>query len=141
MESIKDITLHFNLNLSEIQNDFDNFISDKCKCMLINNIYEGYFIKNIIKQKISKDKKINLNGSISVKVFCNCEIIDPIIDSVINITINDINKMGYSYKMNKICIFVPNHLCNETYILNQNIQIKIIGKRIEEEIICIGQPI
>ena len=141
MNRISNITLHFNLNLSEIQNDFDKYISDKCKCMLIDNIYEGYFIKSIIEQKISKDKKINLNGSISVKVYCDCEIIDPKVNSIINIEINDINKMGYSYKINKICIFIPLHLCNESYVLNQKIDIKIIGKRVEEDIICIGQPI
>ena len=141
MERITNISLNFNLNLSEIQDNFSNFISEKCKSHLLNSIYEGYLIKQILKTHILKDKKINLNGSISIKVLCKCSIIDPIIDSIIDIRINDINKMGYSYKLDKICIFIPIHLCHEIYTLNQSIKIKIIGKRIEEDIVCIGQPI
>ena len=141
MDKIQNITLNFNLNLSEIQDDFSNYINDKCIDFLVNNVYEGYFIKDILQSQISKDKRINLNGSISVKVFCKCSIIDPLIDSIIGIKINDINKMGYSYKQKKLCIFIPIHLCNQTYVLDQCIKIKIIGKRIEEDIVCIGQPI
>ena len=141
MERIQNITLNFNLNLSEIEDDFSKYISDKCITSLINNIYEGYLIKELLDSKITKDKKINLNGSIFVKVICKCLIIDPIIDSTIKIEINNINKMGYSFKTNKLCIFIPIHLCNDIYILNQSITVKIIGKRIEEDIVCIGQPV
>jgi len=141
MERIQNRTLNFNLNLSEIKHDFSEYISNKCNSLLVNNVYEGVFIKSILQSQISKDKKINLNGSISIKVFCKCLIIDPIIDSIIDIEINNINKMGFSYKHNKLCIFIPIHLCNENYSLNQYIKIKIIGKRIEEDIVCIGQPV
>ena len=141
MERNQNINLNFNLDLSEIKDDFYNYINDKCFFELINNIYEGYFIKDILQMQIAKDKKINLNGSISVKVFCECLIIDPIIDSIVDVKINDVNKMGYSYKHNKLCIFIPIHLCSETYNVEQIIKIKIIGKRIEEDIVCIGQPI
>ena len=141
MEKNKSISLNFNLNLSEIQDDFQTFISDKCYSHLVNNVYEGYLIKKILKHSIYKDKKININGTISVKIVCICKIIDPIIDSIIKIKINDVNKMGYSYKEEKLCIFMPIHLCQDIYNIGDTIEIKIIGKRIEENIVCIGQPI
>ena len=141
MERIHNITLHFNVNLSEIQHDFSDFIFNKCNSLLKSNVYEGYIIKELLNTQIPKDKKINLNGTISVKVLCKCSIIDPILDSAVDVEINDINKMGYSYKRNKLCIFIPIHLCNEIYTLHQSIKIKIIGKRVEEEIVCIGQPV
>lgn len=140
METTKSIHLKFSVQLSEIQDDFNTFILYKCQSQLQNNIYEGCLITKIIKHEILKDKKINNNGSICIRVNCTCQIIDPIIDSIINIKINDINKMGYSYKKGKICIFIPIHLCKESYSLEEDIQIKIIGKRIEENIVCIGQP-
>ena len=141
MKKFKSIDLKFNLNLSEIQNDFDMYIHNKCIKNLVNNIYEGFLITKILKYNISNDKKINMNGTIYIKVSCNCEIIDPSVNSIHNVKINDINKMGYSYKIDKLCIFIPIHLCNEIYTINDYVKIKIIGKRIEENIICIGQPI
>jgi len=141
MEKVKTIYLSFNLNLSDIQENFEKYIEDKCIYHLVNNIYESFLIQNIIKYNILNDKKININGLISVKVNCTCNIIDPILNSVINVQINDVNKMGYSYKINKLCIFIPIHLCKEIYTINDNFKIKIIGKRTEENIVCIGQPI
>lgn len=141
MEESHNITLTFNVHLSDIESDFNSYIRNKCESYLTKNIYDGYFIKQILKTNILKDKKININGSISVKTKCYCEIINPVVDSIISIKINDVNKMGYSYKLDKICIFIPNHLCIQTYKLNELIKIKIIGKRIEESIVCIGQPV
>ena len=141
MNKIKNICLNFNLNLSEFQDDFETYMHDKCILQLVNNIYNGYLIIDILKYQIYNNKKININGSISVKVNCVCNIIDPIVNTIVNVKINDVNKMGYSYKREKLCIFIPIHLSTTSYKLDDTVQIKIIGKRIEENIVCIGQPI
>mgnify|MGYP007047406975 CR=1 FL=1 len=141
MKRIKKIVIKFNINLSELPDNYATFISDKCQLHLVDNIHDGFFITKILEHSILTDKKINLNGSIAVTVICKCLIIDPIIDSVVNIKINDINKMGYSHKQKHLCIFLPIHLCNQMYTLDQNVKIKLIGKRVEEDIVCIGQPI
>ncbi len=141
MNRINNIVLNFNVNLAEIEDNLSKYISDKCTDYLIDKVYEGYLINDILTYHILKDKKINLNGSVSLKVVCKCKITDPILDSIIDVEINDINKMGYSYKQNCLCIFIPIHMCNKIYTLNQTIKVKIIGKRIEEDIVCIGEPV
>ena len=143
MDDINNIVLTFDINpsnLNEMAGNFNTYISKKCQASLVKKIHDGVFVKEIMKCTIDNDKRIKANGDIAVKVVCKCEILNPILDSIISIKVNDINKMGYSYKLDKLCIFVPQHLCSKTYHSNDMVTVKIIGKRVEETIICIGQP-
>jgi hypothetical protein len=142
MYIVKTIPLHFNINISELSdNNFKNYINSLCKVKLIENIHEDTYIENILHTVINPDKKINIDGSIRVNVVCQCKIIDLQIHSKYDITINEINKMGYSFKTNKLCIFLPIHLCGDsTYQISDTISVQIIGKRIEDSIICIAKP-
>lgn len=141
MEENKTIVYQFNLQPNDLQNkNIIQFIENECYKKLNNNIYDDYFIKDIKNITICNDHKINSNTSISVKCYCISEIINPIIGSVVNIKINDSNKMGFSYKYKKICIFIPNHFANNIKV-NDTINVTILGKRIEENIICIAKQV
>ena len=49
--------------------------------------------------------------------------------------------MGFSYKTEKLCIFIPIHLSNnQIFDIDDEIEVIIIGKRIEENIVCIAKP-
>jgi len=137
------ILLHFNIHLSDINDvSFIDFVHDKCSHELCSKVYDGLYIKDIISIDFFEKKKINIDGTIHVKIKCFCNTIDPILQSVYPITINDVNKMGYSYKFEHLCIFIPLHLCDKiTLHLGDTVDCKIIGKRIEENIVCIAQPV
>ena len=142
MKIKKQIIMNYNTILSDVNRDFLEHTTNQCKKELYHNIYDGNYIEDIIKIEPFKNKQINIDGSVNIKLKCTCIIINPNVNSEYHITINDVNKMGYSYKSNKLCIFIPTHLCdNKTFQVGDIINIIIIGKRIEEDIICIGKPV
>ena len=141
MEKHRTIYLKFKTYLCDIQDDFNKYIVDKSNEQLIDQIYNGFYITKINNIFPIKYKKINIDGSINIKVKCLCNVIDPIVNNTYDIYINDINKMGFSYKYKKICIFLPIHLCDKQISINDKLKVEIIGKRIEESILCIAKCI
>ena len=133
------ISVFFSIKPNELDVNID--FLQKCKTKLENNIQDEYYIKNVLEIKDNDKYKINIDGSIHVNIMCYCQVINPVIDSIVQIKITDVNKMGYSYKVDKLCIFLPNNNCNSEYSINEIISVKIIGKRIEKNILCIGHPV
>ena len=132
------LSVFFSIKPNELDVDL-NFL-EKCKHKLENNIQNEFYIKEVIKVQDNKKYRINIDGSIHVNIRCFCVVINPVMNSIVEITITDVNKMGFSYKCDKVCIFIPNNN-KSIYSINDIIKVKIIGKRIENNILCIGQPI
>ena len=141
MNVVKNVILNYNCFVDNDANFFENKMKESAK-QLQNQIYDGYYITDVINVKPFHDKKINNDGSVNIRLSCTCKIIDPVVNSIYTIEINNVSKMGYSFKTDKLCIFLPLHLCNNSVFKEgDNVQVEIIGKRIEEDIICIGKPI
>ena len=141
MEFQSKINITLNILPQQFNDDLNNFIDEQCKLQLNDNIYNGCLVKNIYNITFEKKSKINNNGSISINCNCLCNILNPNINDKLNIKINNINKMGYSYKIKKLCIFIPNLFITNNINENDDIEVEIIGKRIEKDIICIAKPI
>lgn len=142
MVIIRNKIINYRLQIcaSELNSDIHELIHKKCNDYLYKNIVDNVYINDINNVSYNKEAKI-INSKLSILCVCNCSVIDPILNSVITITINDINKMGAYYKYEKLCIFIPQHLMKDSLQLNTTVQIEIIGKRIEDTIICIGKCI
>ena len=142
MLTIQDISISLSIPPHNINEYFNDHVQELCTQKLVKHIYNNVYIVSIINSYTSKDKFINHDGSIKLHCVCKCNIIDIVLHSEMDIVINDINKMGASYKIHKLCIFIPRHLaCSRKFFINDTVRIKIIGKRVEEDIVCIAQPI
>ena len=138
-ESIISVTL--NVFPYQFNDNLHTYISNYCKSQLIDSIYDGCLIETINDISFENKSKINIDGSIAIKCNCNCKILNPIINDQLIITINNINKMGYSFKIKNLCIFIPNHFVDTQINENDKVKVIIIGKRIEKDIICIAKPV
>ena len=84
------------------------FIKNQIINKLEKNIINGLYINHVISIDLMKKTEIKYDGVIDISYTCVCNIIDPHIDDILTIHINDINKMGYIYKENKLCMFISN---------------------------------
>ena len=141
MKSTQTLSFDFIIKPSEFNDNILNLVYNKCADLLLNNIVDGIYIHKIIDCDYIKSNKVNNDGTVKLNVRCNCEVVNPVVGDQYEIEITDINKMGYSYKLNKLCIFIPLHICKQVFTMNEIVKIKIIGKRIEDSIICIGEPL
>jgi len=141
MERESNICVNLNVFPHQFNDNLNIYINDYCESQLIDSIYEGYLIETINDINFEKQSKINNDGSISIKCNCICKILNPIINDQLKIEINNINKMGYSYKIKNLCIFIPNHFVDSIINENDKVEVIIIGKRIEKDIICIAKPL
>ena len=117
-----------------------NEILEQCKNTLLNTIHDGVYVSRISNIKIISQNKINNDGSINICCQCKCTIIDPEIHKTYLIYINTINKIGYYHQNDKVCIFIPaNNKLNIS--IKDTIKVKIIGKRIEDTILCIAEVV
>ena len=132
-------TIHYKLSLcaSEIDNDFEKKVKQFCKQNLNKTIYNDFYIDSINNINIDKNIKIN-NDKLLIRCYCECQIIDLIVKSTFKVKINDVNKMGVYYKYEKICIFIPQHFIKTTINIGDIVNIKLLGKRVEDNIICIA---
>ena len=141
MEHESNICVTLNVFPHQFNDNLNEYINNYCESQLIDSIYEGCLIENINDISFENKSKINIDGSISIKCNCICKILNPIINDQLIIEINNINKMGYSYKIKNLCIFIPNHFVDTNINENDKIKVIIIGKRIEKDIICIAKPV
>ena len=141
MEKHSNICVTINIVPKQFSDNLKMYLNESCESKLIDTIHEGCLIQTIKKITFDKQSKINIDGSISIKCNCICQILNPKIDDKLIITINNTNKMGYSYKIKNLCIFIPNHFVATSINDNDKVEVIIIGKRIEKDIICIAKPI
>ena len=139
MERCDIIKINYNLQPCNFAEEKDKIL-EKCKTKLLQSIHDGVYVSKISTIEIVSHNKINNDGSINICCRCNCNIIDPQIHETYSICINTINKIGYYYQNDKVCIFIPAD--NKLNIsIKDIIKIKIIGKRIEDTILCIAEVV
>ena len=109
-----------------------------------NNLHDGKYINEILNIEGVQYGKIISNGYINIKIKTICDIIDLQLDSVYyNIIITNYNKLGSFVNIGKVSIFIPKEYSIDDQIQETgiSINIKIIGKRIDDKITCIGQQV
>ena len=78
------------------------------------------------------------------KINAFCEIINPILENVYNnVIITNYNKLGSFINLGKISIFIPKEysINEEISTIGMSINVKLIGKRIDDKITCIGKQV
>jgi ribosomal protein S1 len=76
---------------------------------------------------------------VNYKVTIEAEVIDINIGSIIDVVITNSNKMGFFCKFEKFNVFIPQHYTNSELWIGQSVNVEVLGKRVEEQIICIGK--
>ena len=139
MNLVTSKTIYYKLSLdaSEIDDNFEPKVKQFCKDNLNKKIYNDFYIDSINNININNNIKIN-NDKLIIRCYCECQIIDLIVKSTFKMKINDVNKMGAYYKYEKICIFIPQHFIKTNININDIVNIKLLGKRVEDNIICIA---
>jgi DNA-directed RNA polymerase subunit E'/Rpb7 len=108
-----------------------------------NLIYNGKFIMNVTNVNKVQYGKVTSNGNINVIINTLCDVLDPIINNTYNLVITNYNKLGSFINIGKISIFIPKEysINEEIPSIGVSINVKIIGKRIEDKITCIGRQL
>jgi len=113
-----------------------NILSQK----YLNNIHKDFIILNLGEIiNISGGKISNSTGKVSYNINALCTIRNPNIDNIYTVLITNINTMGAMCKYDKLNIFIPRqYFGNHEPEIDVSFQVKILGKRIEDTIVCIG---
>ena len=124
------------LNLHQV---LESKICDKYK----NNIFNGSFILKILSFKYTQLGFINNDSSISFNVVATCEVLFPEEGKHYEIQFNNINKMGAICKFSKVTIFVPKIYFKDEILpnLHDKLVVEVLGKRVEENLVCVAKPI
>jgi len=141
MNSLNDIIFDISISPSEIS-------SINLKKYLLNkyngNIHNGIYISHISKVNTVECGKITADGYINIKINTLCEIVNPVIESIYNnVIITNYNKLGSFINLGKISIFIPKEysINEEIPTIGMSINVKVIGKRIDDKITCIGKQV
>ena len=138
MEKIVPISIKLQLEPHEIHNPYLNTLQEKYN----DSLFKKYYIQEIQSVQGSNGGRILNDGKILANVTAVCKVLDPDIDSVYSLKITNMNKMGALHKNNLVTVFIPQqYYNNETPEVDSIFNIKIIGKRIEDSIVCVGKII
>lgn len=137
METYKDIELPIIVSPQELflTDDFLNLLNIK----YTKSIFQNIFIHHVSNILNVKGGRILHNGHVSYNVLANCFIINSDIGKQYKIPITNVNKMGAMYKNEKFTIFIPVNYFNGISVnINDYYYVSILGKRIEDSIVCVG---
>jgi len=141
MYSSNDVIFNISISPSEINTiNLKKYLQNK----FTDNIHNGIYISNVSKVNTINYGKITANGFIDVKINTICEIVNPVVESIYNnVIITNYNKLGSFVSFGKISIFIPKEysINEEIPTLGMSINLKIIGKRIDDKITCIGKQV
>ena len=143
MNKLLNISFRIKLEPSHLSNNIAFKVKQITKDLYNHNLYKDCYINNILDIKIQSKAKVNYDGCVIYHVDATCDVIQPLIDEIYNIQLTNVNKMGALWKYNKITFFIPKqYFINEiTPNVDDLIKVQIIGKRLEENMICIAKPI
>ena len=141
MNYSNDTTFDISISPSEINNiNLKKYLLNKYN----DNIFNGIYISNILKIHKVQYGKITANGHINIHITTLCDVINPLLNSIYyNVIITNSNKLGSFINLGKISIFIPKeYSINEEILgIGSSMNIKIIGKRIDDKITCIGKQV
>lgn len=107
----------------------------------IGTVFRGVYILDIKSAGIIEHGKVLNDGTVSYSISSVCLVLNPRVGSVYSLTISGSNKMGAVYKLHEVTVFIPKHKCIDEIVPDAAdvVDVKIIGKRIESRIMCIGE--
>jgi hypothetical protein len=115
---------------------------------LLNTLFKGKIYNGILINTVNKIMKYSFGnvistGEVMFYIDALCSITDPIVNQTYDICITNNNKLGAFYNSDNIFVFIPKTCCINGIIpvIGDMVTIKIIGKRIENKISCIGSII
>jgi len=113
------------------------YITEKYK----DRIYDGKHIIAINEVSVISIPKIMTNGRVRFKIKSKCTVIDLEVGDVVSMEVSSTNKMGATYKNNCITIFIPKHKCINEIIPQEGeqVNVEILGKRVDERIVYVGK--
>ena len=122
-------------DLSQINDNMDKLLNEKYE----NSIFKDLYIYNVESILNITGGKIAHNGSVYFLIKTCCSVIDIVVGEPYDISINSFNKMGAMYNIDKCTIFIPIQYFNG-FSINSNsfINVKILGKRIADNIVCVA---
>ena len=126
---------------NELCKNIDKIIEQKILNTYLKTIFRASLILSIKSFKYQQLGLINNDGSITYDVIATCENINPEKGNIYDIKINNINQMGALCKFDKVTIFIPNHFILEKININESLKVEILGKRIEENLVCVAKPV
>ena len=142
MEKADTLSIQLLLQPEDIKPNVDTnkFLSILISERYNNTIYEGKVITHVDKVTLKDNVKVMPNGTLKFNIEVKCTVINPSIGDVIKVVVTGVNKMGALYKHIQLTIFIPKHLCinEEIPAVGDTVDLKIVGKRVEDKIVCIG---
>ena len=134
-----------NIYINDIQNiDNREYINKTIRNKYVDDIYNGIYFIEIVKTSHANQGIIDINGNVSIEVIVHGRGVNICEGSNLKIEITQKNKMGYSYVYNKICIYipiVPEYCNNKEYFVGDVVNVLILGKRVEDKIVCVAKII
>ena len=108
-----------------------------------NQIYDGVIVLAINKVISYKFGTVYTSGFVELVVEAICSVKDLAVNQVYEIEITNSNKIGAFHNSQGVFIFIPKTSCLDENIPQAGdcVDIKIIGKRIENKLSCIGSMI
>jgi hypothetical protein len=138
MEKCTNLCIKLNCTPVELQCSSLTLLRDKYNDTIFKNLY----IKEITSVEHKNGGRILNNGCIQYNVDVICNVINPCVDDTYNLRITHMNKMGALHKNELVTVFIPiQYFNNESPEVDSSFNIKIIGKRIEDSIVCVGKII
>jgi DNA-directed RNA polymerase subunit E'/Rpb7 len=142
MNKLQEIPYKINLHPSMLKRNISSTLNSLIIEKMKHKIFNSSYIVDILSFKHSNTGAINNDASVSYNVIVCCNTICPQVDQQYSIKITHINKMGILHKFEHVTIFIPlHHLINQSHAIDDTINVKILGKRIEENLVCVAKEI
>jgi DNA-directed RNA polymerase subunit E'/Rpb7 len=142
MISIQEIAHKINIQPHLLHNNLEHILRYAIHERLHEKIMNGSYIIDILSFKHKKSGVINNDGSVSFNTLVTCQTCSPEIGKIYKLKITHINKMGIMHKFEKVTIFIPAHnmiTCDPE--IGNWVDVHILGKRIEENMVCVGKEV
>lgn len=140
MEQIRKISFKTQVSPTELHNlKLKKFLHDKYQ----NQFYNGLIVLTINKVLSYEFGMVYTSGFVELVIEALCTVKDLAINQVYELEITSSNKIGAFHNSQGIFIFIPKTSCLDENIpqAGEFVDIKIIGKRIENKLSCIGSMI
>lgn len=142
MITIQELNYKINVEPKLLNNNIKDTLESILSSKMIKKVFQGAYIIDIISFKYKNSGIINNDGSVSFSTIVTCKTCYPVVGENYKLPITHINKMGVMHKFENVSIFIANHhLLNQDHKVGEIIDITIIGKRIEENMVCVAKEI
>tara|TARA_B100001996_G_C18550461_1_gene550612 strand:+ start:475 stop:900 length:426 start_codon:yes stop_codon:yes gene_type:complete len=132
------IVIRITVSPSQLDENIKETVFNLIKEKYQQTLFKTFYISEILETSFSSHGKINNDGSVTYLVNTDCIIVNPTIGNSYSLVITHNNKLGFMHKSDLVTIFVPKQYTNRNLAINEEVTINIVGKRVEERIVCVG---